>query len=209
MGRALFSERYGIRASSVNTTASAGIPAPVASLPVDPTPVSYEKWSLTNRFDPDCDEFFATAEYEAFLDRGDVDLAEHPVSGSEDNVSNTGSSESGRDTPEQDPVMSTVSVSVPVAVIANNETPVPVPIIDMAMVIDNDEDDAEPRTPPPMAHLELTPSPPPTVTPRIYVWNRVGLPTSPASPNHGLSLRRTHPIAAHAHITPRRLVGNA
>ncbi|KAJ3735023.1 hypothetical protein DFJ43DRAFT_66611 [Lentinula guzmanii] len=48
MGRALYSQSY----------------APVIR---EPTPSQYEKWSINNAFDPDSEEFFAGAQYEAFL----------------------------------------------------------------------------------------------------------------------------------------------
>ncbi|KAJ3994244.1 hypothetical protein F5050DRAFT_552336 [Lentinula boryana] len=48
MGRALYSQSY----------------APVIR---EPSPSQYEKWSISNAFDPDSEEFFAGAQYEAFL----------------------------------------------------------------------------------------------------------------------------------------------
>ncbi|KAF7309868.1 hypothetical protein MIND_00358900 [Mycena indigotica] len=199
MGRALFSDRYGCRAANATVTV-----APQAIDEDNKPPVVYHKWSLSNRFDPDADEFFATAEYEAFLDRGEVDLGEHP----------------GSDTPESEPNNDTLSLTINeqllaqiqqfasvsgggevVAIRANptSEMPVPVPIVtETAAVVE-----ATPSTPPPMAHLALSsPSPAPTVTPRLYMWNRTQSPGSPPT------LRRTHAPANHM-ITPRRLLQNA
>ncbi|KAJ7066507.1 hypothetical protein C8F01DRAFT_1123522 [Mycena amicta] len=167
MGRALFSERYGCRAAT-DTAVSAAI--------VDPEPAPYHKWSISNRFDPDGDEFFENAEDEAFLDRGEVDLREHPVTETE-----IGNIES------QTPMVVTIR--------ADSEEPVSVPILEVSE----------------MTHIS-SPSPPPTVTPRIYLWNRI--PASPSSPSP--TVRRTHPPAGPlttrqslAHMTPRRLVQNA
>ena len=56
MGRALFSK-------SCSTPAVRTEPEAI----VDPT---CQKWSISNKFDPDSDEFFVDAEYEAFIDPG-------------------------------------------------------------------------------------------------------------------------------------------
>ncbi|KAJ7091461.1 hypothetical protein B0H15DRAFT_237666 [Mycena belliarum] len=64
MGRALYSERYGFQAVAIRVEPEV-IPCP-------------SKWSIYNRFDPDSDEFFATAEYEAFMDQGQAN-AEAPL----------------------------------------------------------------------------------------------------------------------------------
>lgn len=60
MGRPLFSSLY-------------RNDVPVASLPLDPPapepqPEPYQKWSPENPFNPDSDEFFAEAVFEAFID---------------------------------------------------------------------------------------------------------------------------------------------
>jgi hypothetical protein len=82
MGRALFTEKYGLKAPAIRVT-----PEPVCP--------SYDKWSISNPFDPDSDEFFQGAEYEAFMDQGEVDRLEHPVVVSE----SSSDTDSGRDSP--------------------------------------------------------------------------------------------------------------
>ncbi|KAF9006164.1 hypothetical protein BDQ17DRAFT_1352880 [Cyathus striatus] len=54
MGRALFSHSYPS--------------APVVRTEPEPVVDRCERWSVTNPFDPDSDEFFSNAEYEAFID---------------------------------------------------------------------------------------------------------------------------------------------
>jgi len=54
MGRSLFSQSY----STI----------PAVRIEPEPTVDLCEKWSLWNRFDPDSDDFFQDAEYEAFID---------------------------------------------------------------------------------------------------------------------------------------------
>ena len=54
MGRTLFSQSY----SAV----------PAVRIEPEPTLDFCEKWSMWNRFDPDSDDFFQDAEYEAFID---------------------------------------------------------------------------------------------------------------------------------------------
>ncbi|KAJ7187914.1 hypothetical protein C8R46DRAFT_1205144 [Mycena filopes] len=83
MGRALFSERYGSKARA-------------AVVRVDPEPV-YSNWSVHNAFDPDSDEFFSNAVYEAFVEPGEMDRGEHPVE----------TSSAGSDT-EGSPVINTI-----------------------------------------------------------------------------------------------------
>ncbi|KAF7370494.1 hypothetical protein MSAN_00681200 [Mycena sanguinolenta] len=86
MGRALFSETYGYKAPAIRVQSE--------SIPADPA-----RWSLSNPFDPDSDDFFQGAEYEAFMDVGEVDRLEHPVVVSD---SSSDSSDSGRDSPLED-----------------------------------------------------------------------------------------------------------
>ncbi|KAJ6518929.1 hypothetical protein C8R45DRAFT_949770 [Mycena sanguinolenta] len=86
MGRALFSETYGSKAPAIRVQSE--------SVPADPA-----RWSLSNPFDPDSDDFFQGAEYEAFMDVGEVDRLEHPVVASD---SSSDSSDSGRDSPLED-----------------------------------------------------------------------------------------------------------
>ncbi|KAF7308938.1 hypothetical protein MKEN_01094300 [Mycena kentingensis (nom. inval.)] len=242
MGRALLSKRYG----STATAAATQTPQPTV---VDPEPVQYDKWSISNRFDPESDEFWANAQWETFIDREEVPHVENPVL---DDVflseSSSESSSSGRGTPEADSDSdagrdaASTTPSLPlwnvgdqllaqiqqlatvhaeaggdiITVRADAQEPVPVPVLQNGVSV-------EPATPPsqtialpstpPMTHV-LSPSPAPTVTPRIYVWNRAA-PGSPGSP----SVRYTHPAAgpltnpsarqSFAHITPRRLVQNA
>ncbi|KAK0501518.1 hypothetical protein EDD18DRAFT_1143073 [Armillaria luteobubalina] len=57
MGRALFSSTY-LSAPAVAT------PTPFADTPYEKM---YEKWSIFNQFDPDSDDFFEDAQYEAFI----------------------------------------------------------------------------------------------------------------------------------------------
>lgn len=57
MGRALFSSVY-CSAPAVAT------PTPFADTPYEKM---YEKWSIFNQFDPDSDDFFEDAQYEAFI----------------------------------------------------------------------------------------------------------------------------------------------
>ncbi|KAJ6515013.1 hypothetical protein C8R47DRAFT_499428 [Mycena vitilis] len=96
MGRALFSETYGFKAPAIRVA----VPAPVCPEP--------GKWSISNPFDPDSDEFFDGAEYEAFMDQGDVDRMEHPVvvsdSSSSASSSDGSDSDSGRGSPVTDGV---------------------------------------------------------------------------------------------------------
>ncbi|EGO22463.1 hypothetical protein SERLADRAFT_395723, partial [Serpula lacrymans var. lacrymans S7.9] len=56
MGRPLFSKLYQV--------------TPAVREPEPPCP--HEKWSYLNNFDPDADEFFENAEYEAFVEAADV-----------------------------------------------------------------------------------------------------------------------------------------
>ncbi|KAJ7255471.1 hypothetical protein B0H12DRAFT_534197 [Mycena haematopus] len=86
MGRALFSETYGSKAPAIRVQPE--------SIPSDPA-----RWSVHNPFDPDSDDFFLGAEYEAFMDVGEVDRLEHPVVVSD---SSSDSSDSGRDSPLED-----------------------------------------------------------------------------------------------------------
>jgi len=83
MGRALFSEMY-------NSSPAVRSEPEIAIAP-------YDKWSVWNRFDPDSDEFFSNAEYEAFVDPVPFrDQAEEPplaVDG--DNTSSASSDSSG------------------------------------------------------------------------------------------------------------------
>lgn len=55
MGRALFSLAY-------------AAPEPTVRIEPEPEVEPYGRWSACNRFDPDSDEFFQDAEYEAFID---------------------------------------------------------------------------------------------------------------------------------------------
>ena len=57
MGRALYSQTY-------------PAPAPVITIRTEPeiTPQPCEPWSSWDHFDPDSEEFFQDAEYEAFID---------------------------------------------------------------------------------------------------------------------------------------------
>ncbi|KAJ7623157.1 hypothetical protein FB45DRAFT_97178 [Roridomyces roridus] len=172
MGRPLFSERYG-----VNSTSRVE-PEPVTSCP--------SKWSIHARFDPDSDEFFEGAVFEAFTDKD------------------------GGEAVIVQPDTATLPVPVPVA-----------PAVDSAIQEDATEESdpvqndlnferdflqwfnpeeyalrhpAPPTTPPSnQAHLPVvSPSPPGTVTPRIYMWpTRVHVPASPSSP----TARQTHPGA--------------
>ncbi|KAK7025187.1 hypothetical protein R3P38DRAFT_3396123 [Favolaschia claudopus] len=96
MGRALFSETYGVKALAIRVQ-SDNIKELDQSLPVYPDPA---RWSLSHCFDPDSDEFFQGAEYEAFMDIGEVDRLEHPVIISD---SSSDSSDSGRDSPLGEP----------------------------------------------------------------------------------------------------------
>ncbi|KAJ7654501.1 hypothetical protein DFH06DRAFT_516044 [Mycena polygramma] len=93
MGRALFSETYGFKAPAIRVAA----PEPVCPEP--------GKWSISNPFDPDSDEFFDGAEYEAFMDHGEVDRMEHPVVVSDSSSSSSSDgSDSGRGSPVIDGV---------------------------------------------------------------------------------------------------------
>ncbi|KAJ7281375.1 hypothetical protein C8J57DRAFT_1297417 [Mycena rebaudengoi] len=87
MGRALFSETHGSKALAIR---------------VEPEPVvcPYDKWSIVNRFDPDSDEFFLNAEYEAFLDKEDEGREPSLLADSvNSSSSSSGDSDSGRDSP--------------------------------------------------------------------------------------------------------------
>ncbi|KAK0467018.1 uncharacterized protein EV420DRAFT_1506732, partial [Desarmillaria tabescens] len=57
MGRALFSSAY-------NSAPAVATPTPFADTPYEKI---YEKWSMFNQFDPDSDDFFEDAQYEAFI----------------------------------------------------------------------------------------------------------------------------------------------
>ncbi|KAF7356471.1 putative proline-rich protein [Mycena venus] len=59
MGRALFSEKYGSKAPAIRVQPESVTPDPA-------------RWSISNPFDPDSDEFFQGAEYEAFMDMGET-----------------------------------------------------------------------------------------------------------------------------------------
>lgn len=88
MGRALFSanERYGL--------------APAIRVELEPV-CPYDKWSDYNRFDPDADEFFEGAVFEAFL----ADQLEQPVAVSESGLggsSYNSDSDSSLDSPNLD-----------------------------------------------------------------------------------------------------------
>ncbi|KAF8892215.1 hypothetical protein BD779DRAFT_1468520 [Infundibulicybe gibba] len=67
MGRALFSQTYS---------------SPAVRTEPEPGLVSCEKWSRCNPFDPDSDEFFNDAEYEAFVDPVDYRVVASERSGS-------------------------------------------------------------------------------------------------------------------------------
>ncbi|KAJ7043734.1 hypothetical protein C8F04DRAFT_1073121 [Mycena alexandri] len=84
MGRALLSATYGIK-------------APAVVEPVEPIFPDYGKWSTHNPFDPDSDEFFADAENEFFVERGEIDRHEHPVESS-----SSGSDTEGSPVPHDD-----------------------------------------------------------------------------------------------------------
>ncbi|KAL1747861.1 hypothetical protein HDZ31DRAFT_71998 [Schizophyllum fasciatum] len=81
MGRALYSSRYTKAHQSqvqarqqqqaLANPAQAEMDAPTAA--PEPAVAVYEKWSPMNPFDPDSDDFFIDAEYEAFVD------GEHPL----------------------------------------------------------------------------------------------------------------------------------
>lgn len=64
MGRPIFSHTYAAASPAVRTEP-------------EPKVDTCEKWSVWNRFDPDSDEFFENAEYEAFIDP--AQLAAHSV----------------------------------------------------------------------------------------------------------------------------------
>ncbi|KAJ7224137.1 hypothetical protein GGX14DRAFT_557028 [Mycena pura] len=272
MGRALFSanERYGL--------------AP--AIRVEPEAVCpYDKWSAYNRFDPDADEFFEGAVFEAFL----ADQLELPVAVS-DSGSGYSDSDSGRDSPlpelsprpaRMNPIWdrltdesavaahqpvdddlldditdyaSTVpnalpggSESVPIHATADRPRSVPITVYFPSTALSpspeptlaapstpsprrfsvppisipaepstpNMESPVSPITPPAVyTHVSMmTPSPPPTVTPRIYMWGRTHTPASPGSP----SIRHTHsagPLTnpgarqSFARITTRRRAQN-
>ncbi|KAL1678950.1 hypothetical protein EV122DRAFT_277757 [Schizophyllum commune] len=75
MGRALYSSRYTkahqnqVEQQVQTNPAPAQDPAADATAPAaEPAVAVYEKWSPLNPFDPDSDEFFIDAEYEAFVD---------------------------------------------------------------------------------------------------------------------------------------------
>ncbi|KAJ6498310.1 hypothetical protein DFH09DRAFT_1376125 [Mycena vulgaris] len=88
MGRALYSQTYGIKAPAVHVEPEA-TPCP-------------EKWSIYNRFDPDSDEFFADAEYEAFMDQEHDGVGVHVAVASDsasDDTSDDSDSVGGRDSP--------------------------------------------------------------------------------------------------------------
>ncbi|KAG7444981.1 uncharacterized protein BT62DRAFT_933393 [Guyanagaster necrorhizus] len=57
MGRALFSSIY-------HSAPAVATPIPFADTPYEKT---YENWSIFNQFDPDSDDFFEDAQYEAFI----------------------------------------------------------------------------------------------------------------------------------------------
>ncbi|KAJ6581648.1 hypothetical protein B0H19DRAFT_1116116 [Mycena capillaripes] len=296
MGRALFSETYGVKAPAIR----------VAQEPICP---DYRKWSLSNPFDPDSDEFFQGAEFEAFMDQGEVDRMEHPVVVSDSSSSSSSSSDSsdsghgspilGADMPQTirvnanaiwdrlvdesaadsyravvdevsgevgivrigpldasvgdsdvvtiratadpaGPRSVTVSVASPIhppsslrnsttatdLERASSSSPSPrrvsVPPINIPFEPSTpgpvSPASSSPSTPPTVyTHLPMvTPSPPPTVTPRIYVWgSRAHAPTSPASPSvrhtysHSLG-PLTNPGARQSltRITPRRRAQN-
>jgi len=61
MGRALFSLSY-------------ATPDPAVRTEPEPEVEPYGRWSIWNRFDPDSDEFFQDAEYEAFVDPVNIDI---------------------------------------------------------------------------------------------------------------------------------------
>lgn len=66
MGRALFSLAY-------------AAPEPAVRTEPEPEVEPYGRWSSRNRFDPDSDEFFQDAEYEAFIDTVHVQRQRTPV----------------------------------------------------------------------------------------------------------------------------------
>ncbi|KAJ7105474.1 proline-rich protein [Mycena crocata] len=262
MGRALFSETYGYKAPAIRVEA-------------EPLPVCPDKWSVYNRFDPDSDEFFEGAEYEAFVDQ--EGLLEQPVAVAEllsnSSDSSSASSDSGESTsPVAPPVRMTAIWDQLAADIPGYAPPYLPRITDSNANADDDdemlasaspphapsslrnsttatdlglahrvpdsprrisvppisipaaqapstpspasESDVSPRTPPAVHALLplVTPSPPPTVTPRIYMWGPRTAHATPGSP----SVRHTHsagPLtnpAARQSLAriPRRLVQN-
>lgn len=82
MGRTLFSQSY----STV----------PAVRIEPEPTVDLCEKWSIWNRFDPDSEDFFQDAEYEAFIDpsqyQGEQEIA--AVARADDATESSDSSES-------------------------------------------------------------------------------------------------------------------
>ncbi|KAJ7696547.1 hypothetical protein B0H17DRAFT_1130940 [Mycena rosella] len=277
MGRALYSEKYGVNAIAVRVE-----PEPVQS------PEPWRKWSLSNRFDPDSDEFFEDAEYEAFMDQGPLDvplpLPLPPTDSSSSSSSEDSDSASGRDSPpvrmtaiwdrlldeeaaaayqpvpeeqllldipgyalvddlvtihaaDGPPRAVTVTVHPPSA-LRNSTTatdlarargstgsaPITIPRAPSTPEPDSPASSfpysASPSTPPAVyAHLQLTtPSPPPTVTPRIYMWGARPHPYAPASPASPTSARHTHPAGpltnpsarqSRTRITPARRVNES
>ncbi|KAJ7504269.1 hypothetical protein B0H11DRAFT_1981445 [Mycena galericulata] len=235
MGRALFSETYGVKAPTIR----------VEPEPICPNP---DKWSIYNRFDPDSDEFFEDAEFEAFKDVEHLAVAQPALSSS----SSSSDSDSDRGSPILDlpartmPVniiwdrmmdddsasagddqllaeipgyaraeepddrvtiratadsarSVTVSVASPIhppSALRNSTTATdlarPTISIPEEPTTPGPESPVSPSTPPAVyTHLQMmTPSPPPTVTPRIYMWGgaRTHVPASPASP----SVRHAH-----------------
>ncbi|KAJ7446805.1 hypothetical protein FB451DRAFT_1291524 [Mycena latifolia] len=98
MGRALYSETYGVNAPKIRVEREV-VPCP-------------SKWSIYNRFDPDSDEFFEGAEYEAFMDQvpPDVDVEPLPATATDSGSGSSESddSESGRDSPSPPVRMSAI-----------------------------------------------------------------------------------------------------
>lgn len=273
MGRALFSETYGSKAPAIRVQPESVSPDPA-------------RWSVSNPFDPDSDEFFQNAVYETFMDTGEIDRLEHPVVVSD---SSSESSDSGRDSPLQ---LEDPSPPIRMSAIWDQLVDETAASADAALALDELADDvsytrtdtddvvairatadpervrpvvlhppsslrnsttatdleranaprrvsvppisipAEPSTPgtesptssspttPPAVytHMQLmTPSPPPTVTPRIYVWDtRIHAPATPGSPSvrhtysHSAGGPLTNPSARQSltRITPRRLAQN-
>ncbi|KAJ7781985.1 hypothetical protein DFH07DRAFT_392648 [Mycena maculata] len=105
MGRALFSETYGFKAPAIR---------------VEPEPIcpTFNKWSVYNRFDPDSDEFFEDAEWEAFVDKEAPNGLEHPVADAQLQLGQSSPS-SGSDT-ESDrgsPILDLPARSIPMNII--------------------------------------------------------------------------------------------
>ena len=116
MGRALFSLTY-------------AAPDPAVRTEPEPEVEPYSRWSIWNRFDPDSDEFFQDAEYEAFIDPVNIQrqraLVTLEPSSDSDRTAESSDSGDSSDSDQASPVVPSSEIPVVLGGRLYNNRPLP------------------------------------------------------------------------------------